>query len=69
MVELSELAENGGGLLSVMGHSSGQSFCAGRTDGLLVVGDVPDQQGTKLRDQLQTQRLPQPAEKKGPFFF
>lgn len=65
MVELSELAENSGRLLSVVGHSSGEGFCTGRTDGLLMVGDVPNQQGTELRDQLQTQRLPQSVEERG----
>lgn len=60
-VELGELDEDSGRLVSVMGHGGRQSLSAGRTDGLLVVGDVSDQQGAKLGDQLQAQGLPQPA--------
>lgn len=59
MVELSELAEHRGRLVFVLGHGTRQSFGTGRTDGLLVVGDVSNQHGADLRDQLQTQRLPE----------
>lgn len=59
VVELSELAENCGRLVSVLGHGTRQSLGAGGADGLLVVGDVSNQQGAELRDQLQAQRLPE----------
>lgn len=62
VVELSELAEHCGRLVRVLGHSTRQSFGAGRTDGLLVVCDVSNQQGAELRDQLQVQRLPEPVD-------
>lgn len=44
MVELSELAEHRGRLVSVLGHSTRQSVSCCRADGFLVVSDVPDQQ-------------------------
>lgn len=44
MVELSELAEHRGRLVSVLGHGTRQSVSCCRADGFLMVSDVPDQQ-------------------------
>lgn len=62
MVDLSELAQHRSRLVLVLGHGAGQSFGCSRADRLLVVGDVSDQQGADLRDQLQSQRLPESEE-------
>lgn len=62
VVELGELAQHWCRLVLVLGHCAGQSLCASRANGLLVVGDVSDQQGAKFRDQLQAQGLPQPEQ-------
>lgn len=62
VVQLGELAQHRCGLVLVLGHGAGQSLGAGRADGLLVVSDVSDQQGAKVRDQLQVQGLPQPEQ-------
>lgn len=62
VVELSELAEHCGRLVCVLGHGVWQSFSSGRTDGLLVVGDVSNEQGAELGNQLQIQRLPESEE-------
>lgn len=67
MVELCELAEHGSRLVSVLGHGTGQSLGCCATDGLLMMGDVSDQQGAELRDQLQPQRLPKPEGNKPTF--
>ena len=61
VIELGELAEDSGSLVSVLAHGGEQGLGGGRADRLLVVGDVTDEQGAELRDQLQTQRLPQPG--------
>lgn len=66
MVQLSELAQHWCRLVLVLGHGAGQSLCASRADGLLVVSDVSDQQGAKVRDQLQVQRLPEPEQNNQP---
>lgn len=66
MVQLGELAQHWCRLVLVLGHGAGQSLGAGRADGLLVVGDVSDEQGAKVRDQLQVQRLPQPEQDNKP---
>lgn len=60
MVEFSELAEHRARLPLVLAHSAGEGIGTGGTDRLLVVGDISDKQGAKLRDQLQPQRVPQP---------
>lgn len=60
VVQLGELAQHRCRLVPVLGHGAGQGLGAGRADGLLVVGDISNQQGAKVRDQLQVQRLPEP---------
>lgn len=59
VVQLSESSEHWRRLVPVLGHGAGQSLCAGRADGLLVVGNISDQQRAEVRDQLQVQRLPE----------
>lgn len=62
MVELSELAEHCSRLVSVLGHGTGQRVGRSSADGLLVMGDVSDQQRAEFRDKLQIQRLPEPED-------
>ncbi len=62
VVELSELAKHSGRLVSVLGHGARQRIGSRRTDGLLVVGDISNEQGAELRDHLQTQRHPESEE-------
>lgn len=62
MVEFSKLAKHNGRTVSVLGHSTGQGLGAGSTHSLLVMGDIADQQRAELRNQLQTERLPEPED-------
>lgn len=62
MIELSELAQDSGGLVAVLRHGTGQSLSSSRADSLLMVGDISDEQRAELGDQLQTQGLPQPGD-------
>ena len=62
VVELGELAEHGAGLLLVLAHGAGEGVGPRRADHLLVVGDVYDEQGAQLGDQLQPQGVPQPGD-------
>lgn len=65
VVELIELAQDSGGLVAVLADGTGQSLGPGSTHSLLMVGHISDEQRAQLRDQLQTQSLPQPGGEKG----
>ncbi len=59
MVELRELGQDGARLLPVLADGAGQSLGPRRTHRLLVVDHVLNQERTQLRDQIQTQSLPE----------
>lgn len=62
MVQFSQLTKHRSRLVCVLRDGARQRVSRSRADGLLMVGDVSNQQGAELRDQLQIKRLPESEE-------